>query len=99
MICTDGEASVTRLARENVARAGQQCNANSISLTDVIEVQQYWWGSGPIPGTENNISNDNVVVLVSDCVLPKLYPIALLVIALDQLLVHPNALGILHKQK
>jgi hypothetical protein len=30
------------------------------------------------------------LVLVSDCVLPKLYPIAPLVDALDQLLLHPQ---------
>lgn len=55
----------------------------------VIHVQQYWWGSGTIhfdSDLDGKPDPDNIVVLVSDCVLPKLYPIAPLVDALDELL-------------
>ena len=88
VICTDGEDSVVRLAQDNVTRAKGQCG----DILDRILVEKYWWASGPPPG-----GNDCVVdvVLVSDCVLPKLYPIAPLVDALDQLLTKPHALAIL----
>lgn len=45
-----------------------------------ILVQKYWWGVPPLP------DNQCDVVLVADCVLPKLYPIAPLVQAIDELL-------------
>ena len=61
-----------------------------------VTVQEYWWG-----GTDSTIHFQDEdascgtaapdVILVSDCVLPKLYPIAPLVEALDQLLLLDNA--------
>jgi predicted nicotinamide N-methyase len=86
VICTDGEASVVKLAQDNVTRAAQQCD-----LGGKVDVHEYWWGSGSPPGGDGVVD----VVLVSDCVLPKLYPIGPLVIALDQLLVEPGAVAIL----
>ncbi|KAL7576041.1 hypothetical protein ACA910_000828 [Epithemia clementina (nom. ined.)] len=53
-----------------------------------VHVQQYWWGSGTLIG-----GNGFDLVIVSDCVLPKLYPIAPLVDALDDLL-RPKTDGI-----
>lgn len=57
-----------------------------------IAVEKYWWGTGQIEASEGN---DCDVILVSDCVLPKLYPIAPLVEALDQLIVSPGSMAIL----
>ena len=64
-----------------------------------IEIQQYWWGTGTIHSKVIPINNDNEnehcqnslshcfdMILVSDCVLPKLYPIEPLIEAIDQML-------------
>lgn len=84
VICTDGEAAVVRLACENVNRA----ISDGLDSTK-LDVSEYWWGTGKLP------ADDADIVLVSDCVLPKLYPIAPLVDALDKLLIKPGALAIL----
>ena len=56
-----------------------------------ITVVSYWWGSGSLSLSYPSCD----AVLVSDCVLPKLYPIEPLVDALDELLVKPTAMAIL----
>ena len=88
VICTDGEDSVVRLAQDNLEHARGQCGDDELKM---VSVEKYWWGSGPCPG-ESGAAN---LVLVSDCVLPKLYPIAPLVEALDQLLVSEDAVAVL----
>jgi len=45
-----------------------------------IKVEHYWWGTKPLP------DNHCDVILVADCVLPKLYPIGPLVTAIADLL-------------
>jgi predicted nicotinamide N-methyase len=102
VICTDGEPRVVQLARDNIERASQQLgghpadsesNKPSSSFTTIadctVDAQKYWWGTGTI---QDGDACD--VILVADCVLPKLYPISPLVEALDQLLVSPNAVAI-----
>jgi predicted nicotinamide N-methyase len=103
VICTDGEPRVVDLARDNIERASQQLDgidppvssssSSSTTTTTIadcpVDVQTYWWGTGTIRN-----GNDCDVILVADCVLPKLYPIAPLVEALDQLLVNPTAVAI-----
>jgi predicted nicotinamide N-methyase len=106
VICTDGEPRVVRLAHNNIKRASQQLGghaypavshlngpSSSFTTTSIadcpVDVQTYWWGTGTI---QNGDACD--VILVADCVLPKLYPIAPLVEALDQLLVSPTAVAI-----
>lgn len=84
--CTDGEASVVRLAQDNISR--QTLN----ELDGRISTQVYWWGKDTIIDVVDNPCD---VVLVSDCVLPKLYPIAPLVQALDELLIRDDAVAIL----
>jgi predicted nicotinamide N-methyase len=95
--CTDGEAPVVRLARDNIRAVAQAFDpppdpsCGAVGETDAgdaitilgcpISTQQYWWGAGRIDSKQ-----PCDVILVSDCVLPKLYPIAPLVEALDQLL-------------
>lgn len=83
VMCTDGCDKVVELARSNVNRvcaaAAAGATATSIGLGYPIDVCQYWWGDGTIPTKCN-------VILVADCVLPKLYPIAPLVAAIDDLL-------------
>jgi SAM-dependent methyltransferase len=72
VICTDGEDPVVNLASKN-------CRAVSTGGCP-IQVQKYWWGTKPLPDEQCE------VILVADCVLPKLYPIAPLVQAIDELL-------------
>jgi hypothetical protein len=75
VVCTDGDdtESVVRLAQDNVAH-----NAHHISSVAKIHVRKYWWDDRSILQTFD-------VILVADCILPKLYPIALLVKAIDEL--------------
>jgi predicted nicotinamide N-methyase len=104
VLCTDGQASVVQLARDNVQRVASTLGGKTSSDDDdagelleiagcPITVQEYWWGSGTITAEQGQPPCD--VVLVSDCVLPKLYPIAPLVDALDELLVLEGAVAIL----
>jgi predicted nicotinamide N-methyase len=80
VVCTDGIESVVSLALDNVRRASQQQFRDNERNYDNIRVCQYWWGSGSL----QNETFD--VILVSDCVLPKLYPIEPLVDALVELM-------------
>lgn len=111
-ICTDGEATVVQLARDNIQRAAKELTEQGVTVTSdetgiasdevvpttttirdcPISVEKYWWGTGRI---ESSTEQPCDVILVSDCVLPKLYPIAPLVEALDQLLVLTDARAIL----
>lgn len=72
VVCTDGTASVVRLASDNVKH-------NSQRVGNVIDVREYSWGDGSLKETFD-------VVLVSDCVLPKLYPITPLMAAMNELM-------------
>jgi predicted nicotinamide N-methyase len=104
-VCTDGEPAVVQLAQDNIRNAAQKLQKNE-THTDcsaleesairirncLMSTDKYWWGTGPIAAMGDTQCD---VILVSDCVLPKLYPIAPLVNALDQLLVAPMALAIL----
>jgi len=91
--------NVQEAAAELAATASETARAATAAGSTVrigeclVTVQEYWWG-----GTESTIHFQQEedascssaaapdVILVSDCVLPKLYPIAPLVEALDQLL-------------
>jgi len=117
VVCTDGEESVVRLARDNIRHASQQlsqlCSSTDASLQDTekeptpnssesnngvthpvvtidacpISAQKYWWGEDAPRDFMGSSTKDNgLVVLVADCVLPKLYPIAPLVQAIDECL-------------
>lgn len=50
-----------------------------------VRVETYWWGTDTPP------DDRCTVVLVADCVLPKLYPIAPLVQAIDECLPRPSS--------
>jgi predicted nicotinamide N-methyase len=114
VVCTDGEAPVVQLALDNIRSASRSLrssgslagsshdsaeeNISTSNTFDVlgcpVTVQEYWWGSDTVlPGPPADL------VLVSDCVLPKLYPIAPLVTALDVLLTQPSAVAILSYEK
>jgi SAM-dependent methyltransferase len=54
-----------------------------------IVVKKYWWGDGTCFVGETTDSCN--VILVADCVLPKLYPIGPLVDAIDELLPHSSS--------
>jgi len=58
-----------------------------------INAQVMWWGRDQILCLEDDCPVD--VVIVADCVLPKLYPIAPLVAAIDELLKTPSAVALL----
>lgn len=92
VICTDGEENVVRLANSNIQLALKEISkaqpAKSLP-NDIIKVQTYWWGDGSMK------DEDCDVVVVADCVLPKLYPIAPLVQAIDELLVSTTSVAIL----
>jgi hypothetical protein len=85
--CTDGDDSVVELANGNVQQA---------TITDCpINVIKYWWGNEP-PSIERNCGTGRHaydLILVADCVLPKLYPMAPLVQALDDCLVNQQQEG------
>eukprot|EP00934_Nitzschia_sp_Nitz4_P001976 Nitzschia sp. Nitz4//scaffold139_size61406//15313//16182//NITZ4_006450-RA/size61406-processed-gene-0.51-mRNA-1//1//CDS//3329535822//1976//frame0 len=99
VVCTDGEESVVQLARDNIAAMAEETK-ESVSDTNnttttwfyhtcPIQAQFYWWGTLPLPDPNCDI------VIVADCVLPKLYPIAPLVQAIDELLTKPTSRAIL----
>ena len=84
VVCTDGVQNVVALAQENVVDACQQLDdgshrGDSVFDSKMLQVCEYWWGSG-------KMNEQFDVILVSDCVLPKLYPIAPLVDALVELM-------------
>ena len=99
-VCTDGEDSVVQLARDNIRQTALQWDKhvghdNTLDITTTaapataigdcpVAVQKYWWGTDSDKLLQEHGPFD--VILVSDCVLPKLYPIAPLVQALDELL-------------
>lgn len=107
-ICTDGCAQVVQLAKENIKNASKEINGYDHNTSTVSEAdtfysnsdssinicgcrlytQELWWGRDSI---HDPASVD--IVLVADCVLPKLYPIAPLVQAIDELLVKPSAIA------
>jgi predicted nicotinamide N-methyase len=76
IVATDGMASVVELAKANIQSASL---VSQDQQAVVVDVKEYWWGSGTIRDKFD-------VILVADCVLPKLYPIAPLVDAIDELL-------------
>lgn len=102
VVCTDGEESVVRLARDNIIRASHQLSDvksdpistvqdsssdTVVSISDCpIRTQTYWWGDGSSQSLMNSNNNNGLAILVADCVLPKLYPIAPLVQAIDECL-------------
>jgi predicted nicotinamide N-methyase len=96
--CTDGEDTVVQLATDNILHAAKEIHDSSTVNSDnpkaiihncPIHVQKLWWGKDTVDG-------DCDVILVADCVLPKLYPIAPLVQAIDELLkATPNAVAVL----
>lgn len=51
-----------------------------------IWAQKYWWGDGTCSKLKSRIKNKGLAILIADCVLPKLYPIAPLVQAIDECL-------------
>ena len=105
VICTDGELSVVELASDNIQSAKTQLetvdgkvNASPAVATGnrcrihecTLDIQQFWWGRDTI---DDNLGHVDVV-LVADCVLPKLYPIAPLVDAINQLLLSPGSFAL-----
>lgn len=101
VVCTDGEEPVVQLAFDNCQGAVAQIPDSSLAEDDSynnrkliisncpIKVEKYWWGADPPPDDHCE------VVLVADCLLPKLYPIAPLVQAMDELLQTSSSIGIL----
>lgn len=51
-----------------------------------IRAQKYWWGADTPRSLLSGTKHNGLVILVADCVLPKLYPIAPLVQAIDECL-------------
>jgi hypothetical protein len=85
VICTDGKPSVVQLAKDNLQHVakelggggGTSSSSTSSSLTTTttihnceVVVQKYWWGDDSLKEYA-----DCDVVLVADCVLPKLWKI------------------------
>mmetsp|Transcript_9378 Transcript_9378/g.16987 ORF Transcript_9378/g.16987 Transcript_9378/m.16987 type:complete len:302 (-) Transcript_9378:128-1033(-) len=88
VVCTDGCDPVVDLAKSNVAHAKELANSgDEKSMKDCeIRVRNYQWNDGTM-NAESSSKNNGVfdVILVADCVLPKLYPIEPLVCAIDEL--------------
>jgi nicotinamide N-methyltransferase len=77
IVATDGMTSVVELAKSNIQNA---LSSSSLGVANQqVDVKEYWWGSGTIHDKFD-------IILVADCVLPKLYPIAPLVNGIDELL-------------
>ena len=108
VICTDGETKVVQLAKDNIAhahseikkgKATQDCDDDDDAVDNdavvisncQLDTQELWWGRDRID-TDNF---DTDLVIVADCVLPKLYPIAPLVQAIDELLIKPSSLAVI----
>lgn len=104
VICTDGADSVVRLATDNIIHASKEIDLSSPEPTPTasssgaimiagcqMDTQLLWWGKDSLKYFGADATD---VVLVADCVLPKLYPIAPLVQAIDELLIKPGALAI-----
>ena len=68
---------VLDLARRNIE---ENRDRNGNNITAACAVREYWWGSGSLGAGLFD------VVLVADCILPKLYPIPPLVAAIAELL-------------
>jgi predicted nicotinamide N-methyase len=104
--CTDGEEAVVQLERDNIGHAAHELQAKRAEETGKVDdndgqsnivasiagcpvaVQKYWWGTDKAPKMIS--SNGCDLILVADCVLPKLYPIAPLVQAIDECLATPS---------
>ena len=104
VICTDGETKVVQLAKDNIAHArseikkggaAEDCvddnNDAAVINNCQLDTQELWWGRDCID-TDNF---DTDLVIVADCVLPKLYPIAPLVQAIDELLIKPSSFALI----
>lgn len=92
VLCTDGCDMVVELAKENVKNmSSKKCEKEEDDIVQVessnILTTKYWWGDGTLKETlKNNKGSDAKfdVILVADCVLPKLYPIIPLIDGLDE---------------
>lgn len=100
IVCTDGIDSVVALAKENIENAAKKyaVNENQTVAKEIysigqsqIKVRKYLWGDGTLLHELKDIhcKDDSEhyfdMVIVSDCVLPRLYPIQPLVDAIDEL--------------
>jgi len=77
-VCLTDQIQVLDLLRENVSRAIADHPEDRLSS---IRVEEYSWG-----GSHLHLNGPFDLVLVSDCVLPKLYPMPLLVEAVNAVL-------------
>lgn len=88
VICTDGCEKVVGLAKENIGNVGMLEGNGSYKLgSSLLRGSKYWWGDGTIVKELHSFKGAGAcfdIILISDCVLPKLYPIAPLIDALDE---------------
>lgn len=88
VICTDGCEKVVGLSKENITNAGLPEGNGCYKLgSSLVAASKYWWGDGAILNELHSFKGTGAsfdIILVSDCVLPKLYPIGPLVDALDE---------------
>jgi len=83
IICTDGNNQVVDLMKSNVALHP--------GLQSRIQCLYYWWSQE----SPTWMPTGPILVLVADCVLPKLYPIEPLLQALSVLLEHDESQALL----
>lgn len=100
VVCTDGSELVVKLAKDNIRQVvtdfhqnhephnieqtmlDARDSGNNFMIRDCqLLVRQYMWGDGTM--TKSGYEYD--LIIASDCILPKLYPIAPFVDALDEL--------------
>lgn len=81
VICTDGSEDVVRLAEYNIE---QHRHLIDVSSHQILSACCYRWGEEVPSACGFTTAAD--LILVSDCVLPKIFPIAPLVDALDDLM-------------
>merc|ERR1719215_2398908 len=80
VLCTDGAAEVVDLTRNNIS-----ANCHLFENRRGIKACSYRWGEDG-NSEINEIAEKVNLIVCSDCVLPKLFPIAPLVHALDKLM-------------
>ena len=80
-------AEVQDVKSDSISTEHSSTKDTIVSINDCpIRAQRYWWGDGTSQSLMSSNDDSGLAILVADCVLPKLYPIAPLVQAIHECL-------------